>query len=62
MNLPVVVQQQGRHGENCPEDCFFKVHLRSLNDDEVLVLLQDHIRHVTMGYNAKCATPLSQSF
>ncbi len=61
MHLPVVVQHEARHGENCPKNCFFKVHLRSLND-EVLVLLRGRSRPATMGCNAKCATPLAQSF
>ncbi len=62
MNLPVVEQQDARHGKDCPKNCFFIVHLHSLNDDEMLVLLPGRIRLVTMDYNAKYATALAQSF
>jgi hypothetical protein len=59
MNLPVVVQQEARHRKDCPKNCFFIVHLHSLNDDEMLVLLPGRSRPVTMGYNAKYAKPLA---
>jgi hypothetical protein len=62
MNLPVVVQQQARHGEDCPKNCFFKVHLHSLNNDEMLVLLRGHVHLVTKDCNAKYATPTAESF
>ena len=59
MNLPIVVQQEARHGEDRPKNCFFKVHLDSLNNDEMLVLLRGRVRLVTMDYNAICATLLA---
>ena len=62
MDLPVVVQHEARHGENRPKNCFFKVHLHSLNNDEILVLLRGHDRPVTMGCIAKFATPSTQGF
>lgn len=62
MNLPVVVQHEARHGENRPKNCFFIVHLHSLNDDEVLFLLRGHNHLVTTDCSAKFATPLAQSF
>lgn len=61
MNLPIVIEHQTRHGEDCPKNRFFKVHLRSLNN-EVFVLQRGHNRLVSMDCNAKCAKPLTQSF
>jgi hypothetical protein len=62
MDLPVVEQHETRHGENRPKNCFFKVHLHSLNDDEIVVLLRGHDRPVTMDCIAKYATPSTQGF
>ena len=62
MNLPVVVQHEAGHRKDCPKNCFFKVHLHSLNDDEVLVLPRGRAPLVTMGCNAKRAIPLAYSF
>ena len=62
MNLPVVEQQDARHGKDCPKNCFFIVHLHSLNDDEMLVLLLGRNHPVTMDYNAKYAIPIAQYF